>query len=73
MEIETNLELDRNESEDDAAFEAAWSDWQLKYQIPIAEDHLRNICRLWFGRGVAQGCAWGVGMVERVLGKENSA
>lgn len=47
-----------------AAFETAWAGWALKADIAgcvITEAHLRTICALWFGKGCARGCAWGLG------------
>lgn len=64
--------LDQAESEDDRIFDAEWNDWQAKEAIPMHNDDLKVICKVWFGRGVARGTNFMNEMIDKFMEAEEN-
>jgi len=65
-----NAILNAAESEDDRIFDAEWAAWQVKNSIPLDNDDLKIICKIWFGRGVARGTNFMNEMVDKFMEAE---
>jgi hypothetical protein len=65
--------LNAAESEDDKVFNAEWADWQAKESIPIDNDDLKVLCKVWFGRGVARGTNFMNDMLDKFMEAEEGS
>lgn len=60
-------EVDKAEDTDEAEFERHWDKWREKDFIPLANDHLKLICQVWFERGIVRGVRWGDQTIDKML------
>ncbi len=65
--------LNEAESEDDRVFDTWWADWQVKESIPLANDDLKVICKIWFGRGISRGTQFMNDMVDKFMEAEEGS
>ncbi len=54
-------------SADDDVFDLLWREWETREAIGLEEDRLREICELWFSKGIVQGLKWGMDQVDENL------
>jgi hypothetical protein len=72
MSDEETINLTLADVGDDTAFAEMYEAWETRHLIPLHDENLRTICRLWFGRGIARGTEWSNSEVDRQMAEHGS-